>query len=332
MPVGETIPLRSGSTSNLTPVVDWEDVAGAVFYDIRYASTEAGIASAIVQTISVSQFQYSETLVYGDYVYWQVKAINGTGVSSVWSTAQSFMLIDHVVDMVPVAGGTFIMGDTWGIGASNEIPLHDVTIAGFSLGRNEVTFEEWVVVYDWAIANEYIFASSGLAGNNGTALDDTTDEPVTMINWRDTIVWCNAASEKIGLTPVYTYEGSIIRSSLNSNGSVCDGAVCDWTANGYRLPSEAEWEYAAKGGSSDTNTGEYSGSSNIGIVTWYAGNSDGDSHPVGEKQANELGFFDMSGNVWEWVWNWSEPYTTSAKTDPHGSVSGSFRIPQMSLF
>ncbi|MDR1903248.1 MAG: formylglycine-generating enzyme family protein, partial [Treponema sp.] len=100
----------------------------------------------------------------------------------------------------------------------------------------------------------------------------------------------------------------------------------DFRASGYRLPTEAEWEYAAKGGNKDYMVYEYSGSNSVDGVAWYDGNSGNRTHPVGTKAANSLGLYDMSGNVWEWCWDWYGSYTGSAQTDPAGASSGSSRV------
>jgi sulfatase modifying factor 1 len=127
------------------------------------------------------------------------------------------------------------------------------------------------------------------------------------VDWNDALVYCNWLSEKEGLTPCYTGKGILTR--------------CDFLANGYRLPTEAEWEYAARGGKS--RGFKYAGSNNADEVAWYASTSGGQTQPVGQKQPNELGLFDMSGNSYEWCWDLYDGkyYAASPASDPTGPLS-----------
>jgi formylglycine-generating enzyme required for sulfatase activity len=190
-------------------------------------------------------------------------------------------------------------------------------------------------VYHWAVANGYTFQNVGAEGiyeTVGSAAPTTAKyQPVTYVSWRDVIVWCNAYSEKTGLTPCYTYLSAVIKDSTNA--TACDNAVCAWTNNGYRLPSEGEYQYATSyiNGSSWTPynyasgaTADYTNATATGLVAWYNANCSS-PHAVGGKTANALGLYDMSGNVAEWCWDWYGTYP-GISTDYRGPASGSRRV------
>ena len=160
-------------------------------------------------------------------------------------------------------------------------------VDGFYMGKTEVTWARWQEVRSWAASNGYDIGSVGAGAGDSY--------PVTHVSWYHVLKWCNAASEKEGLDPVYKVGAAIYRTG-NSVPSV------DESANGYRLPSEKEWEFAARGGVA-TNGYQYSGSNNVDEVAWYNNNSGGAVHEVATKQPNELGLSDMSGNVWEWCFD-----------------------------
>jgi formylglycine-generating enzyme required for sulfatase activity len=132
------------------------------------------------------------------------------------------------------------------------------------------------------------------------------------VSWQEAVEYCNKRSVKEGLTPAYSGSGNEIR--------------CNLSASGYRLPTEAEWEWAARGGGKDPLEYTYSGSNSADAVAWYDGNSGNTTHPVGAKRPNSLGLYDMSGNVWEWCWDWFGSYSGNAQTDPTGVASGSYRV------
>jgi formylglycine-generating enzyme required for sulfatase activity/TolB-like protein len=196
-------------------------------------------------------------------------------------------------NMVLVEGGSFQMGSN--NGDDNEKPVHSVTVKSFYLGKYEVTQKEWVEVM----------------GSNPSRLKGD-NLPVEEVSWYEAVEYCNKRSVKEGLTPAYRGSG--------------DSIICDFNATGYRLPTEAEWEYAAKGGNKDLMVYEYSGGNSAGAVAWYTDNSGGQTHPVGTKQPNSLGLYDMSGNVWEWCWDRYGSYSSGAQTDPRGASSGFHRV------
>jgi formylglycine-generating enzyme required for sulfatase activity len=196
--------------------------------------------------------------------------------------------------MVYVERGTFQMGSN--SGEEDEKPMHSVTVSDFYIGKYEVTQGDYKAVTG---KNPSRFTSSG------------NEAPVERLSWYDAVEFCNKLSDKDGLDRCYSGSGKSIK--------------CNFDANGYRLPTEAEWEYAAKGGNKSKGY-EYSGSNTIEEVGWYSNDSSSKTHPVGGKKSNELGIYDMSGNVWEWCWDWFGDYVGSAQTDPKGPASGSYRV------
>ena len=196
------------------------------------------------------------------------------------------------IEMVLVEGGTFNMGRKAFL--SDESPVHEVRVSSFYMGKYQLSQKEWQEVM----------------GENPSKFKGD-DLPVEQVTWYNAVDYCNKRSLKEGLSPCYSGSGA--------------GITCNWNANGYRLPTEAEWEYAARGGKQSKGY-TYAGSNDLDSVAWYSINSGGITHPVGTKTANELGIFDMSGNVWEWCWDWYGKYGAKAMSNPHGGGNGSYRV------
>ena len=207
-------------------------------------------------------------------------------------------------EMVLVKGGTFMMGATSEQGTSdpddNEYPTHQVTLSDFYIGKYEVTQQLW----------EYVMKYSGTCADGSTMSAYASD------------VWLGSnPSSSYGVGAYYPAYNVSWEDIVN----IFIPRLNKITGRTFRLPTEAEWEYAARGGNKSQGY-KYSGSNTIGDVAWYTSNSSSMTHPVGTKAPNELGIYDMSGNVWEWCSDRYGSYSSSSQTNPTGPTSGSNRV------
>ncbi len=221
-------------------------------------------------------------------------------------TARANYLIGTYPDnFVYVWGGTFNNGSS------------DVTVSGLLVDKYELTQAAYQAVM-----------GSNPASSHGVG--DTY--PVYYVDWFDAVEYCNRRSIQEGFTPCYSYstfgtDPANWPTGWNSASENHLSLSCNWSANGYRLLTEAEWEFTARGGNLSQGY-TYSGGNDPALVAWTYSLTNHSTHPVGQKLPNELGIYDMSGNVKEWCWDISNGtmYPSQAQTDPHGPNTGEWRV------
>jgi formylglycine-generating enzyme required for sulfatase activity len=236
----------------------------------------------------------------------------------------------QLLTMIPVPAGTFQRDAT---------VTNTSTVSAFSMSETEITRAQWTTV-------------TGLPDPSDPEHATGTDDPVRQTNWYQALVFCNTLSLREGLTPVYTVKGSTDPDDWGTvptedGDTSWDPAIADWSADGYRLPTEMEWMWAAMGATSglgDHTSGVFTNGYLKGFAgdpdpaatggaiddyAWYSADSGDVTHPVGTKLPNELGLYDMSGNMWEWCWDWwdyPDPYPSGSLTDYPGPASGAGRV------
>jgi len=284
-------------------------------------------------TASNYVLQRTTNLVTGNWV----TVTNGSPLTAVALTNtvvpgffRLYLPAGYPVGMTLIPDGGYTMGDALD-GESDATPTVVVTVNSFYLDVNLVTYAQWQTVYAWATSHGYGFVNAGAGKAAG--------HPVQTVDWYDAVKWCNARSQQAGLAPAYYTDAALTQ--VYTNGEVTP--YVNWTVAGYRLPTEAEWEKAARGGLagqrfpwgntiSESQANYYGEPASLAYDLGPAGENVAFSaggypmtSPAGFFVANGLGVYDMAGNVFEWCWDWyGTPY--AGGTNPHGPATGSNRL------
>jgi formylglycine-generating enzyme required for sulfatase activity len=237
---------------------------------------------------------YSKPIAVGAGVTTTIKAMalqpgGGLGYSAIASA-----LYNHQLEMVGVPGGSYTSSS------------QTVTVSSFSMSKYEITKKLY----------------QAITGSSPSYFIEDDSRPVEQVTWYDAVEFCNLLSLREGRAPVYAISDRVPPAGYPITGA---SVTADWSKNGYRLPTEAEWEYAARGGKASRRL-TYAGSNDPDAVGWSKGNSGNATHPVGAKAPNELGLYDLSGNVWEWCWDRYGPYPSGPRSDPLGASAGTNRV------
>jgi formylglycine-generating enzyme required for sulfatase activity len=319
--VGDTITLTASASGSPAPTYQW-------FQDNE---------SLPFQTQPRLSIQATEDAA-GDYY---VSAVNRLGRATSETATVAVTQADPQDsvpdDMALIPAGSFSMGDQLEEGSSDESPVHTVTVSAFYMDKYEVTKVLWDKVANWAITHGYDISAAGGSMK-------APSHPVFDVTWYECLKWCNARSEMEGRLPAY-YTSSA-KTTVYRTGEV--NVQNDWVSwnSGYRLPTEAEWEKAARGGRSwlrfpwwgriqharanyySRDSYSYDTSATRGYHPDYDDGVHPYTSPVGDFAPNGYGLYDMTGNVWEWCWDsyGSSYYGASSGSDPRGPVSGSYRV------
>ncbi|GAB1366620.1 hypothetical protein MASR1M36_14910 [Candidatus Cloacimonadaceae bacterium] len=298
-PIKNQIAAGSGSLELLCPM------SGEVFLGGNHLGSVSANKSKRFNRVNAGDFTLE---IFGQIkCHHQETRISDGGNTRV--TVFESELIPYSGEMLYVQGGEYFRGTQFLDRHDSERPRHEVQVPPFLMGDTEVVQKLWTEVMGY-----------------NPSVREGDKLPVTNVSWYQAVEFCNALSIRDGFEPAYKINKDFPDANNSSDfDSLRYSVSCNWRASGYRLPTEAEWEFAAKCGDSG-NVLQFSGSGKLEEVGWYVKNSLNQVHEVASKEPNTWGFFDLSGNVFEWCWDYQGPYQKDKQVHPRGAVSGSYRI------
>lgn len=223
--------------------------------------------------------------------------------------------------LIPIKAGSFTMGSPTGVGDNDEHPQHQVTLSAFYLDTTELTRKEFFPFLQSKDTSYLASDQRSIADYTITGWSEMDIHPIVNVFWFTAVAYCNWLTKQTGSKDTcYTF-------TFNGNGTI-NTVSLDRNKKGYRLPTEAEWEYACR--AETTTPYSFTDETKIGDYAWYSTNSSNTTHAVGGKKPNPFGLYDMHGNVWEWTGDWypagSPYYPSGAETNPTGATTGSSRV------
>lgn len=309
-------------------ILNWKKPVDSDFdhVEIVYTTNDGKVDSVKSDVIAESSENKTFSDIDGTKAYYTYYIASVDKLGNTSKEVKYRVSVNKTVSNVPegfveIPSASIAGTESWTPSSSVFVSGRKLEIASFYMSDHPVTRGE----YKTLMGKDPSYASAyDKDGNKLTGDDAVKNNPVNNISWYDALVYCNTLSIKEKLTPCYAISGSTNPDDWGSvptnNNSTWNAATCDFTADGYRLPTEAEWEWAARGGENYT----YAGSDDIDEVAWYYENTNNTgTRDVKTKKANAYGLYDMSGNVWEWCWDWYD--SISGDTASTGPASGSIR-------